>query len=386
MTVLASSAPSVFADFNAGSSSDNPKLHGEMTRCRARTLVECAVLSYKTESEIEQALATDKATRVVKEFKWFEATGRSFDTQAFACVLENDVVVAFRGTKELRDFLTDAMVVKRPLKDFNGHKNDSALVHKGFQRALDAVWSDERSARKTALTKSDEALDTFLRRQDDHHRRLWLTGHSLGAALATIAAARVGLTEGAPFNRRIGALVTIGSPRVLDPRAARRLEDALDRDRIFRIHRSIDPVPAVPYWGFEHVSGRKAFVSNQGALVIGVRKTRRWTERAAAFLLALEDAVGSTLPGRHRGFTKFVSDHASEDYLEAVSKYDTTNTVRVRDSIGPIAVPILKLAGGGTVVWSAADATGVPGMVAGAAVTSAHFLQRGAETLLALMY
>jgi triacylglycerol lipase len=388
MTVVAGFTSSVLAGFTS-SPADDPKLVGGLTRSRARSLVECAVLAYKSRPEVEAALGLNEAKGQLR-FEWFEAAGRSFDSQGFACVVGDHVILAFRGTKELRDFLTDALRVKRRLKDFNGSdSNDLGQVHLGFQRALNALWSDKRSARQNSLFPPiGPPIDRFLTEvaSENPNSQLWLTGHSLGAALATIAAARVQLTEGAPFQGRIGALLTVGSPRVLDHQGADRLRQALGPDKIFRIHRSIDPVPAVPYWGFRHVSGPKAFVSNRGSLVMEVGKRRRWAERSAAFLLAMEDSVGSALPGRHRGYGKFVSDHDSEGYLAAVEKYSTADKVRVRDNVGPIAVPLAKLLGFGTVGWAAADSTGVTGLAIEAAAATARLFQTGAEAMLALFF
>ena len=387
MNVL-SGIPPLILDGFVRQSDGEPVLDGELTRSRARSLVECAVLSYKSRADVEKALEWDKNHGHLERFEWFEAIGRGFDSQAFACVVPGHVIVAFRGTKELRDFLTDALRVKRPLRDFNGSNSGNlGHVHLGFQRALNGLWSNNRSARQHAISTSGLPLDDFLRKMAEAYptSQLWLTGHSLGAALATIAAARVQLTPDAPFKGRIGGLVTIGSPRVLDKQAADRLTRELCTNRICRIHRSLDPVPAVPTWGFDHVSGRKAFVNNRGNLVMGVGKLPRWAERTAAFLLAIEDSVGSALPGRHRGFARFVADHGSDDYLAAVRAYSGVDRVRLRDSVGPIVVPLMKLAALGAVGWSAAESTGVAKLAANAAVAGVQLARIGAETLLALL-
>src|SRR5262249_24342235 len=64
-------------------------------------------------------------------------------------------------------------------------------MHRGFRRALDQVWDD---------------LETHL--DELRSRPLWLTGHSLGGALATLAAARLATTRGGK------GLYTFGCPRV----------------------------------------------------------------------------------------------------------------------------------------------------------------------------
>lgn len=122
---------------------------------------------------------------------WFrEATGNArFSATGFAAAHDDGhAIIAFRGTQadSFRDVMIDASVMlenwERP-----------GRVHSGFSASLASIldpierWLDETSP-----------------------ERLLLTGHSLGAALATLLAAR--LSDG---DRPI-ELVTFGSPRVGD--------------------------------------------------------------------------------------------------------------------------------------------------------------------------
>lgn len=107
-------------------------------------------------------------------------------TQGFLAKSHRYAILAFRGTQpdELRDIIQD---VKAFPIDFDG----GGKVHSGFKQALDHVWSQIKP-RLEALEASGIPV--------------WYTGHSLGAALATLAAAR----------HPPAALFTFGSPRVGD--------------------------------------------------------------------------------------------------------------------------------------------------------------------------
>ncbi len=91
-------------------------------------------------------------------------------------------VLAFRGTEvDVRDWATDLDTVMIPW-------SEGGRVHRGFAAALELLWP--------ALSPALATLPG----------RLLYTGHSLGAALATLASTR----------RRPAALYTFGSPRVGD--------------------------------------------------------------------------------------------------------------------------------------------------------------------------
>lgn len=113
----------------------------------------------------------------------FEVEG----TFGFLCVTDEAVLLAFRGTVSIGNWLTDAMIRQAQLAPYPG------LVHRGFAAALELVWAEVRAALPAALGG----------------RTVWVTGHSLGAVLATLAACRLE-AEGVPVQ---GAY-TFGSPRV----------------------------------------------------------------------------------------------------------------------------------------------------------------------------
>ena len=70
-------------------------------------------------------------------------------------------------------------------------------MHRGFKKAFDSAWPDMKQAIMLCQTGNQS---------------LWFTGHSLGAALATMAVATL-LEQG----KRVNGLYTFGSPRVGNP-------------------------------------------------------------------------------------------------------------------------------------------------------------------------
>lgn len=151
------------------------------------------------------------------------------DTQLFVAANDRLVVVAFRGTepKKLQDWLTDANTVLTA-GPFGGR------VHAGFSLGLASVW---------------KPLLAALREFQDQGQSLWFTGHSLGAALATLAVARLRDEQ----DRPIYGLYTFGQPRLGD-RVFERAYNQDSRGRSFRFVNNNDVVTRVPtrLTGFSH--------------------------------------------------------------------------------------------------------------------------------------
>lgn len=118
-------------------------------------------------------------------------------------------VLAFRGTeRQIRDYVTDLRLGTLPLDD------PEVVIHEGFREALDSVW---------------EQVATAL---DDVHGPVFYTGHSLGAALATVAA----------YKRAPAAVYTFGSPYVGDAEFVAKLAAV----PIYRVVDDSDVVTKVP--------------------------------------------------------------------------------------------------------------------------------------------
>lgn len=118
---------------------------------------------------------------------------------------DHGAVLSFRGTEltDPRDLATDIFFTQRQVDMAAG----DALVHSGFGRAFMSV----RDAVLTVLTR----LDVLDRSPDTaaylagSQPQLLLTGHSLGGALALLAARELGTSLGASL-----AIYTFGAPRV----------------------------------------------------------------------------------------------------------------------------------------------------------------------------
>jgi triacylglycerol lipase len=182
-------------------------------------LSEAAILSYLEKNSVAEKFAKVGLPEVVS------FSGKS--TQCYAASNNDFLILAFRGTEIwaeegetdllkiitaiLADIITDAKIKLIPWEQ-------GGYVHQGFRKALQEVWQD---------------LASYLESKDTG-RSFWFTGHSLGAALATLAWKRYGSL------RTIPRLYTFGSPRVGDKEFGKGFENT------YRFVNNNDIVTKVP--------------------------------------------------------------------------------------------------------------------------------------------
>ncbi len=195
----------------------------------ARALSRAADIAYLSESE---------ARKQFHEQLGLNAKLISVDnTQAYVATNDDHVVVAFRGTEAptsiegLKDWLlTDAvnllMVPEGRLGTDLAAAGVGARFHQGFVDAIAEIWDPVYGVVERELANED--------------RPLWITGHSLGGALAVLAAWL--------FHRKmisVHQVYTYGGPMVGNADAAKAINREF-KGKIFRFVNVPDPVPRLP--------------------------------------------------------------------------------------------------------------------------------------------
>jgi mRNA-degrading endonuclease YafQ of YafQ-DinJ toxin-antitoxin module len=196
---------------------------------------------------VQASLLAYDGTRSAKEI--FQNAGftvqflenKTTSTQCYILEKEDFVIVAFRGSQVknvktnlqdiIIDWMTDGNLDLVPFNitgDFPVHLNGK--VHKGFRKAFNSIWN--KSSRKNVnLAKVFQTLS-------EKGKPVWFTGHSLGAALATLAA---GCYQG-----NVQGLYTFGSPRVGDRDFVEALTEKLSIVEVYRFIYKDDIVTKVP--------------------------------------------------------------------------------------------------------------------------------------------
>ena len=143
-------------------------------------------------------------------------------------------------------------------------------------------------------------VETVLDNEDVKGKPLFITGHSLGGAVATIAARRLSA------DRRIAACYTFGSPRVGTEEWVSRIKTP-----IYRIVNSADPVPMLP------MSGTVVFFTAKA-----LRASGRIVPLVGHCMVWLGDWVERTMSGyAHAGGMRFLTDCKDGDLSQVELLY-----------------------------------------------------------------
>lgn len=192
-------------------------------------------------------------------------------------------ILAFRGTIGLADWLRDFDI--RLDDDWGG----PGRAHKGFVGALNEVW--------------DRGANPLHAKLREIEGPVFYTGHSLGAALAVVAAARI------EADRRPVAVYTFGGPRCGDDTFAR--QHPL-RDRIHRVVNNRDIVPRVPPSVYEH-TGMLHYITSDHRLLTNP------TEREMDRDRDRDDDTHALLRGDI--LPEQVTDHAPVNYVAWMQRF-----------------------------------------------------------------
>jgi len=216
------------------------------------------------------------------EEHFFPSPKNDWDDTQCAIVKQGDshkqpfAVLVFRGSSSLKDWLTNLRAIPVAWKQ-------GGQVYEGFMNALDSVWE-----------RIDKALDQF-------HCPVFYTGHSLGGALATLAASRK-----PPL-----AVYTFGSPLVGDESFMK----TLPQDRVFRVINNQDLVTRVPppLLRFEptHV-GELHYIAHDGQFLLNPTEDTIERDRSE------RDTMNPQNTNLLRHFVEppeFLSDHTPVNYV-----------------------------------------------------------------------
>lgn len=213
------------------------------------------------------------------------------DTQGFVGATAQSIVLAFRGTEPDRwkDWCTDMSSTKKLWL--------ACQVHTGFATAHDGV--------------AKQYLE-LIRKMRTNNQAIYVTGHSLGGALATLGG-KVLLTGGAEGeNWKPTMVVSFGAPKVGDTRFTTSYGVTL-----LRFVHNEDIIPHVPPMGSYEDGGSLLYFKPDGSLSYNVNDIAKFTSRlknAVSAILAAKGSLSDLVPN-------WIQDHIMERYIERLEAH-----------------------------------------------------------------
>ena len=258
---------------------------------QGRATLEAMIKAVVSSSSPEQGRAILSDILAQKGFTLIETfCNHDTDAQAFLCVCHKRqmAILAFRGTEpNLKDIKADIKARLVPA-EYNGK---TELMHAGYFSQFTSISRDVEHA---------------LERDEVKNEQLFITGHSLGGALAITAAKFLA-------SDITGACYTFGSPPVGTKTFAHDIKTP-----IYRVVNHVDIVPRLPSPILVHIIRLLALLTNAilspVAELVAPMKDSTWYKNASGYL---NDAQKY----RQSGYNSFLVGEG--------------NKVRLRYSVGP---------------------------------------------------
>ena len=246
-------------------------------------LIEAATLVY---SEPQFVTEIFKGEAGFKEVEYFSG----MTTQCFVVSNERYAIVAFRGSEtQLRDGDSDPSYIFADwITNFNFLPDPwegGGNVHRGFKSALNEVWPE---------------LEEHISYLQDTNRKIWVTGDSLGAALATLAATR---------DANVQGLYTYGSPRVGDQEFKENF-----KVRAYRFVNNSDIVAKVPPANMYSHVGKFKYIDGEGSIFDRKGRGESWTEELQDQFMKIMDTIQHPDKGITEVLRQPIVDHVPTRY------------------------------------------------------------------------
>jgi len=246
-------------------------------------LIEASTLVY---AEPDFVIAKFQKNAGFTEVKFFEDK----TTQCFVASNSKFAIVVFRGSEaRLRDGDSDpGHIFADWLANFSflpEQWDQGGKVHRGFKAALSEVWTD---------------LEDHISSLQKNNLKIWITGHSLGAALGTLAAARYGKAQG---------LYTFGSPRVGD----QDFKKAFNVNT-YRFVNNSDIVTKVPPSNMYRHVGELRYIDSEGIIHDNSNRWEKWSDEIQGKFKNVFNALGQSQTGLTEVLLEPIVDHVPTLY------------------------------------------------------------------------
>jgi hypothetical protein len=185
----------------------------------------------------------NRLERSIKPSVWIGFIAVCTDAQEIQRLGRRDILVAWRGTQTSREWIQDITDILAPYRLSSTATLDQGVrVEKGFENCYTSVGQDSRCARETVRSEITRLVDEY----KDKNLSVTLTGHNLGASLATLSSYHIKqiLKAHSPARPILVTVFAFASPRVGNRAFALRMEEL--GVKVLQLVNKNDIVPKVP--------------------------------------------------------------------------------------------------------------------------------------------
>lgn len=245
-----------------------------MEKQTVQLLAECSQAAYKLKRKHNLPKLGITVHKILRD--------QTNQVRGFLGVRDGIAIVSIKGTASLKDAAIDA--------DIEMHEFHSVRVHRGFYNTYKGILEDVMS---------------FVRQ----HKRVLITGHSLGAAIASLLAVTITLETDVDLS-----IATFGSPLVGD-NAFVELFNSLIKDSVRVVH-EFDIVTRVPKVSFDMTEYKHVdtmlHLNDKGQVMGRLRLVCNFVANLISFgEKALSDLDGEALRDHHvRAYVRVARKYA----------------------------------------------------------------------------
>lgn len=229
------------------------------------------------------------------------------------------VILCYRGTElgTIANWIGDAEVGSASSILSLADSKQKVRVHAGFHRNVRATWWEV--LRELTFAAQGRSLADHTQKVEQPLEALYVTGHSLGGAMAALFALTVSTDSiHRSLAEKLRAVYTFGQPMAVAaplPQAVYKVEHKLFRHAI-----PSDPVPALPpvQWGpFVHFGQEFRYVTGQW------QRSPSTVAQPARLLDILRAVLALFVPEKRRATWRYKADqHAPHHYIAALRPDD----------------------------------------------------------------